>query len=266
MARAGLHREWVPWRDRTVDWDGFDAVLIRSTWDYHEHVDEFVEWAEHVDDVSRLYNPAPVVGWNAHKRYLLDLEASRVPIVPTSVVERTRPETLSNVADRRGWRDVVVKPTVSAGAKGTGRHRVDDPASERALRAILETSDALVQPYLSEIESLGETSMIAIEGTVTHAVCKLPRDGDFRVQPHHGGAEQPTEPTPAELDLAEQALAAVSALASVLYARIDCVTVEGQPTLMELEVIEPALYLPMAPAPVAERLVTCLAERAAAAR
>jgi len=261
-----LPGEWVAWRDPAVEWAAFDAVLIRSTWDYHEHVDEFVAWAGHVDTVSELYNPATVVRWNAHKGYLLDLEANKVQVVPTSVVERTRPETLSNVADRQGWRDVVLKPSVSAGAKGTGRYRVDDPSAERALRAILETSDALVQPYLSEIETGGETSMVVIDGSLTHAVSKVPGAGDFRVQPHHGGAERVTEPTPAEVDLAEQVLDAVSTFGSVLYARIDCVTVEGRATLMELEVIEPALYLAVAPTRVTDRLVTCLAERAAAPR
>jgi glutathione synthase/RimK-type ligase-like ATP-grasp enzyme len=256
----------VPWREPDVDWSTFDAVLIRSTWDYHDHVDEFVAWADHVDGRTRLCNPAAIVRWNAHKGYLLDLERDGVLVVPTVVVDQTDAESLSTIGDRRGWSEVVVKPTVSAGAKSTGRYRADDPGGERALRSVLDDSDALVQPYLAEIETVGETSMVIIDGQVTHAIGKVPGTGDFRVQPHHGGAEREREPTTAELELASRAIAAASDRGSILYARVDCVTVDGQPMLMELELIEPALYLSIAAEAVADVLVNGLVQRAASPR
>jgi glutathione synthase/RimK-type ligase-like ATP-grasp enzyme len=256
-ARLGVDAQWVPWRDPHVDWSAFDVVLIRSTWDYHEAREEFVLWAERVDAVTRLHNPAPIVAWNSHKGYLVDLEKWSVPIVPTTLVRPSSPESVAAVADRHGWSDVVIKPSVGAGALGAGRWRADEPAAERALAAILESGDALVQPYLREIES-GETSVLVLDGDVTHAVAKVPASGDFRVQLHHGGVERAVEPTPSEVELAGLALAAASRVAPILYARVDCVTVDGQARLMELEVLEPALYLSFAPESAADRLLAAI--------
>ena len=152
--------------------------------------------------MSRLCNPANVVRWNAHKSYLLDLAVRGLPVVPTVVVEQAAPESLACVADGPDWPEVVVKPAVGAGALGAGRFRVDDPGGERALASVLASSDALVQPYLAEIESRGETSLLVLGGSVTHAVSKMPGAGDFRVQTHHGGSERTVRPTRAELELA----------------------------------------------------------------
>lgn len=233
-------------------------MLIHSTWDYHEAPDEFVAWAEHVDELSRLYNPASIVRWNAHKSYLLDLAARGVPVVPTVVVKQSAPESVASIADREGWIDVVTKPSVGAGALGAGRWRTDDPAAERALTELLERHDVLVQPFLREIEHTGETSVVVFDDAVSHAVVKVPAAGDFRVQPHHGGAERAVEPTDAEVELALHAVAAVREIAPVLYARVDCVTVDGRPRVMELEVLEPSLFLELAPPEAADRLVAAL--------
>lgn len=260
VARLEVDASWVSWRDRSVDWAGFDAALIHSTWDYHEARDEFVRWASRVDQVSRLHNPAAIVGWNSHKRYLNDLEKWGVPTVPTEVVRTEAVETVGAIADRRSWDHVVLKPAVGAGALGAGRWRADDPAGERALRELMAAGDALVQPYLDEIEQ-GETSMVVIDGEVTHAVGKVPAEGDFRVQLHHGGRERRVEPTPAEVELALRSVEVVeSEVATLTYARVDCVSVDGQPRLMELEVLEPALFLTFAPEGAADRLLGAIIE------
>lgn len=249
---------WPAWADTTVDWAAFDAVLIRSTWDYHEVPEQFLDWVRRVSAITHLHNPAPLVEWNAHKRYLTDLRARGLAVVPSVVVERDAPESVSAIADREGWEEVVVKPAVSAGGKATGRYHRDDPAADRALDAVLATSDALVQPYLREIESEGETSVVVIDGEVTHAVGKRPEVGEFRVQVQFGGHERPIEPTEAERSLARAAVAVVTALGVPTYARVDCVTVDGRPLLMELEVIEPSLYLPYGPDDAADRLVAAV--------
>jgi glutathione synthase/RimK-type ligase-like ATP-grasp enzyme len=256
----------VSWRDDTVDWSAFDAALVHSTWDYHQDLDGFLRWSQRVDRLTRLVNPAPVIAWNAHKRYLLQLERVGLPVVSTVVVERERLESFAAVVDRKGWAEVVIKPCVSAGAIDTGRFRSDDPRAARAFAHLLDRTDVMVQPYLPEIESAGETSVLVIGGEITHAVVKVPGTGDFRVQLHHGGAERAVEPTPAERDLARAAVEAVSRIGPVLYARVDCVTVDGQPRLMELEVIEPALFLTFADDAVADRLIACLIARAQAGR
>ncbi|MEJ5254162.1 MAG: hypothetical protein WHS89_02315 [Acidimicrobiales bacterium] len=262
LAGVSLHAKWVSWDADAVDWSGYDLVVIRSTWDYHLRLERFLEWCERVEREALLVNPADVVRWNAHKRYLLDLERAGVPVIPTVLVGRGEAQSLSMILDARGWEDVVVKPAVSAGSRGTTRHHLDDPAGERALAALLERGDALVQPYLEEVESRGETSLVLIDGELTHAVAKVPSAGEFRVQPQFGGGQRPVVPTAAERHLAERALeVATSIVGPVLYARVDCVTVDGEPQLMELELIEPALYLPCAPTHAVDRLIDAIRRR-----
>jgi glutathione synthase/RimK-type ligase-like ATP-grasp enzyme len=257
-ATAGVDATWEVWDDPAVDWAAYDRVVIRSPWDYHERVDEFLAWSDRVESVARLVNPAAVLRWNSHKRYLLELEAAGVPIVPTELVTGDRRSALHPIADRRGWPDVVVKPAVSGGAKGTTRHVADDPAGERALAALLAEGDALVQPYLPEIEAHGETSVIVLGGVPTHAVSKRPIDGDFRVQVQYGGRDHPVVATSAELALAAAAVDAAERVGPVVYARVDCLTVDGSPRLMELEVLEPSLFLHLAPPAAAAALVAAV--------
>lgn len=256
--RLGLDTRWVSWRDPDVDWSRFDAVLIRSTWDYHEARDEFVRWADRVDTMSRLHNPAAVVAWNSHKGYLSDLDGWGVPTVPTAVVRPSASETVASIARDRQWSRVVIKPAVGSGALGASRWDADDPASDGALVDLLAVGDVLVQPYLAEIEG-GETSVVVLAGQVTHAVTKVPAAGDFRVQLHHGGQERRVEPTGDEIELAKRAVAIVGReISRVSYARVDCVTVDGEPRLMELEVLEPSLFLPFAPEGTADRFLTTI--------
>jgi glutathione synthase/RimK-type ligase-like ATP-grasp enzyme len=249
---------WAVWRDTEVDWGSFDAVVIHSTWDYHQARAEFVRWAQHVDSVTSLFNPAPIVAWNSHKGYLLDLEQWTVPTIPTVVVSQSVPESVASIADREGWSEVVIKPSIGAGALGASRWRADDPAGERALAKVLESNDALVQPFLREIEHAGETSLVVFGDVVSHAVAKRPATGDFRVQLHHGGTAHAVTPTAAELDVALHAVKAARNVAPVLYARVDCVTVHGQPCVMELEVIEPSLFLDLAPPNAAGHLMAAV--------
>ena len=185
-AAAGIDSDWVVWDDPRLDWSVYDAVVIRSTWDYHHAPERFLGWCDHVGSVTRLVNPAPVARWNAHKRYLVELARAGVPVVPTGLVERDSDEPLAAVAARHGWDEVVVKPAVGAGAEGAARLRVDDPAAERAFTALRARGEVLVQPYVHEIERSGEVSVVLIAGEVTHAVRKLPADGEFRVQAEYG--------------------------------------------------------------------------------
>jgi glutathione synthase/RimK-type ligase-like ATP-grasp enzyme len=257
----GASVSWCAWDDPRADWAAFDAVVLRSTWDYHRRIDEFLAWVERADRCSSLWNPPGVVAWNAHKRYLIDLEAAGVPIVSTALVEQGTPTALGLVVDRYGWNDVVLKPAISAGARATRRFRDGDAAAERALAEMVEHGDVLVQPYLDTIESRGETSLVVVDGVVLYAVVKMPSDGDFRVQPQYGGYERLADPTSAEVDLAAHAVEVAAGHGDVVYARVDCVTVDGEPQLMELELIEPALYLRHAPTSAARVFVAALLAR-----
>lgn len=238
LGESGVHAELQPW-DADVSWGGYDLVVVRSPWDYFTRLDEFLTWVEQVAAQTRIVNPAGVIRWNSHKGYLAEMATQGVPVLPTLMLERGS----SGAAERLaacGWSDVVAKPAVDGGARETLR---TDPCSAEAaahVERLVADGDVVVQPFAPQIEA-GETSLLFFGGELSHAVRKVPAAGDYRVQAHHGGTEHPHEPTPAELETARRAMAC--APDRLTYARVDLVDVEGVPTLMELEVIEPDLFL-----------------------
>ena len=227
LNQRGASTAFVCWDDPSVQWASIGTAVVRSTWDYYARVDAFLGWADHVDRVTRLRNDGPTIRWNAHKSYLLDLEARGVRVVPTTVVRKGERATIPAGP-------VVVKPAVSGAALRTTRD-----ATQADLDALAADMDALVQPYLAAIEE-GETSLICIEGVVQHAVHKLPAAGDFRTQEHLGAVLRPIEPTEEQVACARAALAVPATMP--LYARVDLVGSDDGPLLMELELIEPELY------------------------
>jgi hypothetical protein len=229
------------WSDPSVPWSAYDVLVVRSTWDYHLHLAEFLAWVRHASTGSRLWNPAPVLRWNCRKSYLLDLEGRGVPIVPTRICPSV--EEAASVARRQGWERFVVKPTVSAGGYHT--YRVDARALEvpgGAWRSLAADGDVLVQPYLEAVETAGERSLVFLDGEYSHAFLRAPRLAP--TSPLQEGA--PLAPDPVEIQRAREAL--VAAPASALYARVDLVPdPQAGARLMELELIEPALELRLAP-------------------
>lgn len=243
-------------------WDGgdepfFDSALtvIRSTWDYTEKLESFVAWASRVEAGGHLENNARVVRWNTHKRYLAELAAAGVATVPTALLERGSRIGLAALLDDRGWRGgAVVKPAVSAGSRDTLRIVADDRASLAAAQELLDEHlprrDMLVQPWVEGIGA-GELSLIFIDGVFSHAVNKTPRAGDFRSQPEFGSTVERVEPTALERHTAADVLRAAASvggadLPHALYARVDLVRPgprDARPWLMELELVEPSLYL-----------------------
>jgi glutathione synthase/RimK-type ligase-like ATP-grasp enzyme len=219
-------------------------AVVRSTWDYHERLDAFLGWADYVGSVTTLYNDAATIKWNSHKGYLLDLQAQGVEIVPTTLVRAGERAELPPGK-------LVVKPAVSVGAERTIRF-----ASQEDLDALTATDDALVQPYVDAIEARGELSIVCIDGEPSHAVRKVPASGDFRSQEQHGA-----QITAVEVEATHRALARV-ALSSFdqvpLYARVDAVDTDGGLQLMELELIEPTLWLRWHP-PAADTLAAAIA-------
>ncbi|KRE55479.1 RimK family alpha-L-glutamate ligase [Phycicoccus sp. Soil748] len=240
LTARGHRADVVVWHD-DVDWSAYDLVVIRSTWDYFERLEEFLAWVDRVDVESRIVNPPAVVRWNVHKGYLAELGAAGVPVLPMLVVPRGAADIDARIA-ATGWEQVVVKPAVDGGARKAARGEATSPALVEHARVVVELGDVVVQPYAPGIED-GEVSLFVFGGEVSHAVRKVPADGDYRVQAHHGGAEHPHTATEAELATARAALAV--APDGVTYARVDLVEHEGVPTVMELELIEPDLFLRM---------------------
>ena len=257
LLRRGVDARAVVWDDPAVPWASFDSVVLRSCWDYHLDTDRFLAWLAALEDAGiPLWNPSGLVRWNHHKSYLQDLERSGVPIVPTVFLPRGARISIAGLLAERGWTDAVVKPAVSASAYRTSRVSLASAAeAQAAADALLAGGDVLVQRFLPEIATLGEWSLLFFAGAFSHALLKRPASGDFRVQTELGGSAIRQDPPPA---LLEQAQAIARRIPEPwLYARLDGVDLSGVFTLMELELIEPVLFLadePLAPARLVEAL------------
>lgn len=239
------------WSDAGVDWLAYDALVIRSPWDYFERLQEFRAWLDaRIASRVRMCNSSEILAWNFDKRYLQDLAAAGVSLVPTIVVARgERPDVVA-LARARGWEEIVVKPTISGGAYRTHRFRLEDAGRYAGdIAQTLVDRGLLIQPFLPEILSAGELSLLFFDGVFSHAICKRPKEGDFRVQFQFGGTDETVEVRPEWIDQARACIAAAPALP--VYARVDGVIHGGRFLLMELEVFEPLMFLarhPLAPA------------------
>ncbi|MDX3234618.1 hypothetical protein PV392_02710 [Streptomyces sp. ME03-5709C] len=244
VAAAGGEAAVVNWDDPEVDWAGFDLALIRSTWDYTWRTREFLAWAERCGAATALLNPPAVVRWNADKRYLGELATLGVPTVATRYLPPG-----GGTDGLPGDHEFVVKPAAGAGARYAARYRPERHEEARAHveRMHREGITAMVQPYMPRIDTTGERALVHVGGRFLHAIAKnavLSPDTryDERKVAHPG--VRPWTPTEAELATAEQALAAVPGRPELLYARVDLVDAEdGTPRVMELELIEPHLFL-----------------------
>jgi glutathione synthase/RimK-type ligase-like ATP-grasp enzyme len=249
LRERGCKAVSVPWDADGVDWSAFDLCLIKSTWDYTRNHDQFLAWTRQVEATTPLRNPAPLIAWNSNKTYLRERAERGVRTVPTVWVVRDSDLNLEELLATQGWDDAVVKPVVDLGAENLHRVRRGEPGIQKALNETLQRHDAMVQPFLPSLEQQGELSLIHINGALTHTVRKRPAPGDFRVQSIWGGTTEPADPEPAQAELAQQAIAALDA--PPLYARADLVQgPNGDPCLIELELIEPNLYLSESPAAV----------------
>jgi glutathione synthase/RimK-type ligase-like ATP-grasp enzyme len=253
----GVRAHVVVWGS-PFDWSSVPLVLVRSPWDYVGHLDAFLSWAEGVDRVTMLVNPVAVLVWNSHKSYLSALAGRGVPTIPTSVVPHAASSEAqgSALANHRG--EVVIKPAVSVGAIGAFRGPAVSAEAGEHLGVLTAKGDALVQPFQPAVLDEGEISLVYLGGAFSHAVRKVPRRGDYRVQVRYGGSVRSHQPTRQQRHVAETALA--EAPAPVSYARVDMVG-EGDPLVMELELIEPELFLrfdPAAPHRLADHLIGLL--------
>jgi glutathione synthase/RimK-type ligase-like ATP-grasp enzyme len=264
VARAlrarGVEVVAVPWNAPGPDPAALDALVLRSSWDYHFTPTAFTVWLDGLEHAGRrVWNPPALVRWNLTKRYLIELAAAGLPVVDTALLDA--PEALPALLAERGWRTAVVKPRISASAHDTVRVEAADAAGVvAALQQGRLRMPAIVQPFVEEIVTAGEWSLVFIEGALTHAALKRPGPGDFRVQSYLGGRVERREPPEAVAAAAGRAVAALPE--PPLYARIDGVARAGGFTLMEVEVIEPGLFFDLAPA-AAERFAGAIVARLA---
>jgi glutathione synthase/RimK-type ligase-like ATP-grasp enzyme len=264
LARRALERRGVAvaaqaWNDAAAALEDFGAVILRSNWDYHFDPEGFLAWLDRWETAeARIWNPPALVRWNLSKRYLLDLAAAGISVVPTVILGDAPPASLSSVMVARGWPQAVVKPLISASAHDTMRVAMAEaPAVERALHEGRIRRPAVVQPFVAGVRE-GEWSLIFIDGIFTHAVRKRPASHDFRVQPRFGGEVECAVPAESMLVAARRVLDALPR--APLYARIDGVPSGDDFLVMEVEVNEPGLFFTHAPA-AAERFAEAVLRR-----
>jgi glutathione synthase/RimK-type ligase-like ATP-grasp enzyme len=263
----GFGVSFAVWNEPSVDWARSDACLIRSTWDYHKHAGAFLRWAETVSAQTCILNPLELIRWNLHKFYLRDLEKAGVPVVPTVWLESGCAVTLQHILDRNRWPDAVIKPAYGASADGVLHVRSDSSTFDRAQRylaRLLLEQDVLVQPYVSTIDTHHERALVFIDGVYSHAVTKMPfmhansdLAGRASLPPGTSG-EPPVEPTRHELDVATMAMGACPP--GHVFARVDLVHHDGAAHVLEMELIEPALYFYAKPS-AARDLAAVIARR-----
>jgi glutathione synthase/RimK-type ligase-like ATP-grasp enzyme len=250
--RRGVPADNVSWADPSIDWSRYDVALVRSTWDYIDRPDDFVDALEAIERAGcRVLNPPDTIRWNHDKRYLLELARSGVPVVPTWPADAVRPSELAGWMREHGHAEVILKPVVGAAANGVVRVPVDGlDGVLGARRAEGRLADHLVQPLIDAVTTEGELSFIYLDGALSHAIRKLPAAGDFRVQTAFGGTFERISAAADDIAHAEAIRARIPF--DPLYMRLDVVRHDGRLAVMEVELIEPVLYLDQ---PEADRLV-----------
>lgn len=243
LKKMGFLPQLEIWNNPTVNWRNFDLVILKSPWDYFNQIEEFRNWLSKLAEGQiPMLNPISMVQWNADKHYLLDIEAAGLAIAPCHFLESGDSLELSSYFQSLACEQFIIKPAVSGGAKHTylvDKHNVTNTAE--IIGNLLEKESFIIQPYIKEIVEDGEWSFLFFGGKFSHAVLKKAKSGDFRVQHAHGGTvESPEIP----LDWIDTAQEYVDQFAkNSLYARVDGVFKAGKFLLIELELIEPFLFL-----------------------
>jgi glutathione synthase/RimK-type ligase-like ATP-grasp enzyme len=244
LAERGITVVPTVWDDPAVNWNAFDAIVIRSTWDYQDHRQRFLEWAR---SVPRLHNPAAVLEWNTDKRYLAELSEAGVPVVPTTWLPPASPDAM--LPQRGEW---VIKPSIGAGSREAGRYLLDSEehrklAADHVARLHRSGATVMAQPYLPDVDTNGERALMYIAGHYSHAVRKSamltgPYDGD--VELYKQERITAAEATADERRLGDAVMAVVAERfpQDLLYARVDVVTHDDDLLLLELELAEPSLF------------------------
>jgi len=239
----GISSVRVDWARKDMDWSQYKCVVFRTTWDYFDRFEEFSQWLNVVSKQTKLCNPYSMIKWNMDKHYLKDLESKGIPVTPSRFVEKGSTVNIEDEILKSGWHELVIKPCVSGAARHTYRvNKLNAKAIETVVNKLLKYESFVYQPFLESVLTQGEDTLMLFDGKFSHAIRKLAKPGDFRVQDDHGGTVHDYQPDAEQIEFAEKAMAVCSTLPS--YGRVDMVRDnQGKLALMELEMIEPELWL-----------------------
>ena len=248
LSNIGWECDFIPWDSISINWDDFDAVIIRSTWDYQQKEKLFFKTLQSIEaSTANLYNSLDSVKWNINKRYLLELERENISIIPTRLYNSFDFDIVSQLFSFFNENKLIIKPCVSANADDTF---ILEQSKMENLKSVLENTfsqkDFLVQPFIKNIKSEGEYSLIYFGNRLSHVVLKTPKNGDFRVQEEHGGILKTiNKPEGQLIDFGNKVIRTIPY--QCLYSRVDVVRSGSNYLLMEVELIEPSLYFNMDP-------------------
>lgn len=243
LKEQGLNIEKVIWNDPEVNWEHFQVAILKSPWDYFDLIEAFHKWLDLLEDKNvKLLNPIDTVRWNTDKHYLNEIHNAGLAIMKSFFINRNEMVVLQDFFKKFDTDKLIVKPCVSGGAKNTFKVTSENVTEvNEKLNFLLEQEAFIIQPFLPEILEIGEWSFIFFNGVYSHSLIKQAKPGDFRVQPAHGGSVIPQNP---DQEIIETAAKYVNQFAEkCLYARVDGTFVDGKFLLMELELIEPFLFL-----------------------
>ncbi|WP_309640470.1 hypothetical protein [Flavobacterium sp.] len=241
LANHNIQAQAAIWDDKTINWSDFDCLIFRNTWDYYEKENEFNHWLNHIKKLGiKTLNGFEIIQQNKHKFYLRDFQKQGIPILPTVFIEKTNALNLTEIIPSH-WKKAVIKPAFSAGSYLTEVFDIADIEKiNQQYQAIAVAKELLLQEFMPQIQTEGETSFIFFNKQFSHAVNKKPAQGDFRIQVQFGGQYTAFKPNAA---LIEQAQKIVNTFPdALLYARVDGIIINNQLQLMEIECIEPDLY------------------------
>ena len=243
LEAQGLKVNVTFWDNPSYKWQETKSLLFRTVWDYFERFDEFWEWLEQVKTKTRLINSYELIKWNIDKHYLKDLSSWGIETVPTYFADKGCNMKLHEIAKRNQWKDLVIKPAISASAFKTYKILANEiQANEKLFNSLVQERNMLVQPYFETITQLGEASLMVFDGKFTHAILKKAQPGDFRVQDDFGGTVHNYIPTKAEINFAEKVFETCKT--KPVYGRVDIVWDNDKNFyLSELEIIEPELWI-----------------------
>lgn len=241
LSKKGLNVIPVIWNDKNVDWNSFNVAIVKSPWDYHNHLSEFLNWLHELENLNvKVLNPVEIIQWNSDKKYLKDIAKKGLPVIAAEYLDKGSAFD-SRFFDLFNTDQLVVKPCISAGAQNTvivNKDNLNERIEE--IGQLLKAEDYIVQPFVKEIKN-GEWSFLFFNSQYSHCSLKTPKKDDFRVQHYHGGTI--SYPTPNPLHIEQAGTYLKSLPQSTLYARVDGVIVNNSFELMELELIEPYLFL-----------------------
>lgn len=242
LKQEGLHAVRKSWSDPDFDWSSTKHILFRTTWDYFDRYDEFSKWLTDVSSKTNLLNSEAIINWNIDKHYLTDLKAKGIHICETHFIEKGSSTTLQELHQKLGWKKTVLKPCISGAARHT--YKLDSSNIEQhetVFQELISEEALMLQPFQENIMTKGEYSFVVINGQYSHAVLKIAKPGDFRVQDDFGGTVHHHDATNKQIEFAENAVKAC--IEQPMYARVDVIVDNDEKlAISELELIEPELW------------------------